>query len=602
MPFQDTSALQLAEGFAAYAGTWARECNADSVAREWVPRLAKQLSLAVSAGHVCLPLEAIEEEGLPPPETLRTILLDSGLTGTPENPENYPLLLDAENRLYLHRYFAYERRLAEHLVALHNNHSPALSTDTARHTLNRFFGEADPANADWQRIAAALAMRQPLTIISGGPGTGKTTTVARILACLLKQNPATRIALAAPTGKAAMRMLEAIREQAVSFPAGLQHQLPAEAFTLHRLLGVTARPGVFRHNSANPLALDTLVVDEASMIDLAMASRLFDALPQHARLILLGDKDQLPAVEAGAVFSELSTNPALSPDCLADLASITGIAPNAITPPDAAPGAMKDSTIWLTKNFRFAADSGIGCLALAIRDGNMETAKTALEKTKDGSLTWLSGTNTTLEGKAATRLLEGYDAYLTAIATHPEDTQAVFDAFERFRVLCATQEGGLGVSAVNSLMTARLKSRLAIASKGEWYIGRPVMVLRNDYGLRLFNGDIGITLPGPDGRLMVHFPSETEGFQTISPLRLPEHETAFAMTVHKSQGSEFESLMILTPSRPNPVVTRELLYTAITRARKTATLVCSEETLENGIRTSIKKHTGLLARMREADA
>ena len=591
-----SSANWLADAFAAYVNLWLTENNADAPTKKLVKELSRQLSLTVSDGHVCLPLT----------EDMRKALLASALVGTPDEPDNRPMVLDDENRLYLHRYFDYERIFARHLVAF--NERADIDIKLIQKSLNRFFGEqTDPDTPDWQRIAAALAMQQRLTIISGGPGTGKTTTVANILACLQMQNPDIHIVLAAPTGKAAMRMLEAIRQRASRLDEPWRSSLPTEAYTIHRLLGATGRPGIFRHHRDNPLTLDVLVVDEASMIDLVLAARLFDALPAHARIILLGDKDQLSSVEAGAVFSELSTNPGLSHDCKETLATTTGIRNSAINPP-AIEGqtGISDSTIWLTQNFRFSADSGISRLALAIRDGRKDDAIAALQDPPDNSIRWLSRDKTArLDDHVRKNIRQGFEDYLAVINRtlenmSEENIREVFDVFERFRILCAVREGSHGVLAVNELMSEHFRSRIpAHYISRDWYAGRPVMVRQNDYSLRLFNGDIGITLPDAHGNLIVCFASDTDSFRTISPLRLPEHETAFAMTIHKSQGSEFESLLILIPARTAPVITRELFYTAITRAQKTVDLVCSEEILEAGIDASVRKHTGLMSRLQE---
>ena len=591
-------AYRLADAFAAYVNVWLAENNADAHAKKRISELARRLSLAVSDGHVCLPL----------PEDARALLLASRLVGTPEQPENRPMVLDGENRLYLHRYFDYERTFAKHLLAF--NETLATDIASAQNSLDIFFGKPENTEIpDWQRIAAALSMQQRLTVISGGPGTGKTTTVANILGCLQMQNPNTHIVLAAPTGKAAMRMLEAIRERARQFALPYRPNLPEEAFTIHRLLGATARPGIFRHHKDNPLALDVLVVDEASMIDLVLAARLFDALPAHARIILLGDKDQLSAVEAGAVFSELSMNPGLTEDCKKILALMTGTSVLAINPPHiAGQGGTTDSTIWLTRNFRFSASSGISRLALAIRDGRADEAIATLENPPDASISWLSKEKTTrLDSHVKSEIRHGYAAYMTAVKEglknlSEQNIKAVFDAFERFRVLCAVREGHHGVQAVNRLISEYLRSELPGHSvRKDWFAGKPVQVLQNDYSLRLFNGDIGIVLPDENDNLIVYFASDTDSFRTISPLRLPEHETAFAMTVHKSQGSEFESLLVLMPVRTSPVITRELFYTAITRAQKNVRLVCSPEVLKAGIEASVQRHTGLMSRLQELD-
>lgn len=609
MPLSTTPPGLLAEAFAEHVTLWAREKNADKQALKWLPELACRLSLAVSAGHACLPLETVPEteqepyqEPLPPPAILRPTLLASGLVGTPAAPDNLPLVLDEENRLYLHRYFAYERDLAKQLLRLH----APLPADkaAAQKSLAQFFGPAQTAAADWQRLAAALALRQRFAVISGGPGTGKTTTVAAILACLLAINPKTRITLAAPTGKAAMRMLEAIRSQAVRFPQDIQAAMPKEAFTLHRLLEATSRPGVFKRHAGRPLTLDVLVVDEASMVDLALACRLFNALPAHARLIMLGDKDQLAAVEAGAVFAELSAFPALTSDCIADLAAMTGIPPETISPPvQASQPPWQDNTVWLTQNFRFSENSGISRLALAVRDGKTPDARAMLENAPDGSLTWLPDENAAApDGPAMACIHKNYAAYLKAINTNSKDKAAAFQTFEHFRVLCALREGPCGADAINVQITNWFREEQKIPQQKTWYTGRPVMIRQNDYSLRLFNGDIGLVLPDEQNRLAVFFPDGTNTFRTIPPARLPAHETAFAMTVHQSQGSEFESLIILMPPSPSPLLTRELLYTAVTRARQHVWLACPETVLNAAVCASVRRHSGLTARIQEARA
>lgn len=603
-PLAPTPSNLLADAFAGHVAFWAKEKNADKQAMKWLPELARQLSLAVSAGHVCLPLETAPEpdQEHPPPAVLRQILLASGLVGTPAALGNLPMVLDEENRLYLHRYFAYERDLAKRILALHKT----LPVDkiAARESLSRFFGPVQTTTANWQRLAAALALRQRLAVISGGPGTGKTTTVAAILACLLSANPQTRIMLAAPTGKAAMRMLEAIRSQAARFPKTIQAAMPSEAFTLHRLLQATSRPGVFRRNADRPLTLDVLVIDEASMVDLALACRLLNALPAHARLIMLGDKDQLAAVEAGAVFAELSACPALTPACIADLAAMTGIPPETISPPVQTPQPpWQDNTVWLTQNFRFSENSGISRLAQAVREGNTAAARAVLENAPDGSLTWLPGENAAAPGEPAIACIhENYAAYLKAVNTSPKDKTAAFSAFERFRVLCALREGPCGADAINAQLSNWFREKRKIPQQETWYAGRPVMIRQNDYSLRLFNGDIGLVLPDNQGKPVVWFPDGINTFRAIPPARLPAHETAFAMTVHQSQGSEFEALLILMPPSPGPLLTRELLYTAITRARQRVWLACPETVLHTAVRASVRRHSGLTARMQEARA
>jgi exodeoxyribonuclease V alpha subunit len=482
---------------------------------------------------------------------------------------------------------------------------------------------------DWQKAAAALALRQRLVVLSGGPGTGKTTAVVNLLACLVEQQPGCRIALAAPTGKAAARMAEALRQRALHLPAALRDQLPTEAFTVHRLLGTApgmvpaaagmAGAGSTGGTTASLLPIDVLIVDEASMLDLALATRLVEALPADARLVLLGDKDQLAAVESGAVFAELSADPRLSEAAAHEIAAVCGVAPAAVTAalpgPSQHPSALRDSVVWLQRNFRFAAGTGIGRLAAEISSGRASDALATLrDPAQAASLRWLDdgGTtppatpSTTLSAATLQSIAAGYAEHFAAVRQDPTDAAAVAAAFSRYRVLCALRTGPRGVQAVNEHAGRLAQAALDIGPPGTplptWYAGRPVMVLRNDYLLKLFNGDIGIALPGPDGALAVHFPDTGGGWRRIAPARLPPHETAYAMTVHKSQGSEFDGVLVLLPEHRSRVLTRELLYTGVTRARERVAIAASADVLAATIGAATHRHSGLLARLRALQA
>jgi exodeoxyribonuclease V alpha subunit len=627
----------LAEGFARHVRQWALSQGADAGAAAAAARAAMALSLATSAGHVCLVLAELGDPGSPaetglPADTAawRGRLLASSVVGTPDAPGSRPLILDDEDRLYLHRHFDFERRLARRLVRCA---APLPAPDaaqrarTAQQLATLFAGNSGGADQaiDWQQLAAALALRGRLTIISGGPGTGKTTTVVNLLACLLAQQPDARVVLAAPTGKAAARLAEALRGRAAHLAPELQARLPTEAFTVHRLLGV--RPegaadadgdGPFVHHAGHPLALDALVVDEASMLDLALATRLFEAVPDHARIVLLGDKDQLSAVESGAVFAELSADPSLSPAARSDLAALCGVAAERIVP--AAPlraSTLHDSVVWFNRNFRFAADSGIGRLAADTVAGRADAALAWLRSGDDPSVQWLADAQPGLAPATLAALVAGYAPYLAALQTSLQravdhhlagiDVAGISEAFSRFRVLCAVRDGPRGVAAINEMLGRHL--RLALADtvpagdpRSPWFVGRPVMVLRNDPVLKLFNGDIGITLPAVGGGLLVYFPAADGGFRAVAPLRLPAHQTALAMTVHKSQGSEFDAVAVLLPAQRSRVLSRELLYTAITRARRQVLLAAPPEVLAAAIGAGTQRHSGLLARLRDAMA
>jgi exodeoxyribonuclease V alpha subunit len=607
----------LASGFAEHVVRWATDKNGTAVdARRLhvLRRAAFHVSLATGSGHACALLtEIFSTDGDGPDgndgsggehDGVRQMLLHSGVVGSPEAPGAMPLILDSAGRLYLHRYFDYEQRLARRLLV---TRPPAPIDAHVRAQLHTLFAANQAALAgrpDWQQIAAALALRQSITVISGGPGTGKTTTVVNILACLLAQNPACRIALAAPTGKAAARMLEALRARAGHLPPAIRDALPQQSHTVHRLLGVTPTEGVFRHHAGNLLALDVLLLDEASMLDLALAVKLFEAVPPGARIVLLGDKDQLAAVESGAVFAELCADPALSDDCIAELAALTDTPAAMICPPPATrPTRFRDGVIWFTENFRFHKNSGIGLLARGIGDGEPAPVLQWLQAQQGGEVGWIDDGGEALAPATLAAIADGYAGYLDALRCRPGTTEAVFAAYARFRVLCAVRHGARGVAQVNQLLENRFKPLLgATASGSAWYAGRPVIITRNDYTLRLFNGDIGIALPDQSGALMVYFADAASGFRALAPARVPAHETAFAMTIHKSQGSEFEHVLLLLPHQPNRGVTRELLYTGVTRARRRVDLAAPAAVLEHAIRTLTQRHSGLLDRMEEIAA
>lgn len=570
----------LADGFAEHVARWARRLGCDEGTVRALRGAAAQASVATSQGHVCVQLADT---------SARDLLLGSGLVGSPAQPGSCPLVLDAANRLYLQRQFDDERRLARRLVRARD--APVGRVDaSARAMLHTLFAAgAARDTVDWQMLAAALAVRNRLLIISGGPGTGKTTTVVAVLACLLAQDPAARIALAAPTGKARARLVEAIAQRAAIVPAAVRGLLPASASTVHRLLGARA-DGSFAHHAGNPLPIDVLVVDEASMLDLAMARHLLEAVPDAARIILLGDRNQLAAVESGAVFSELSADHALDPGVRLELAAACGIDPARIDVP-AGGGALRDSVVWLRDSHRFSAGSALGRLAADIAAGQCAAVLRALREAADDGVRWIDD--------AAPGIVAGYRSYLEAVRRGPRDPTAVMAAFNRFRVLCALREGPRGVAAINELLARQARALAGGDPKATWYPGRPVIVMRNDYTLDLMNGDVGIALPDGSGALQVHFAAGDGTCRAMAPARLPAHETAFATTVHKAQGSEYDEVLVVLPDEALPVVTRELLYTAVTRARVRAAISAGEAVLRAAIESPTRRDSGLLARLAE---
>ena len=435
-------------------------------------------------------------------------------------------------------------------------------------------------------------------MISGGPGTGKTTTVAKLLAALIQLSgeQKCRIRLAAPTGKAAARLTESLGGALQKLPL-TEAQLalfPNEASTLHRLLG--AQPGSqrLRYHAGNPLHLDVLVVDEASMIDLTMMSRLVDALPPHARVIFLGDRDQLASVEAGAVLGDICTYASFGYTAARaqELARLTGCA----LEPDNSPvaGALRDSLCLLQKSYRFGSDSGIGQLAAAVNRGDRHSTRGVF----DGTFTDIEkkSLQSTEEYQAMLDdALEGYQYFLTCVQQQNTPEQ-VIAAFGEYQLLCALREGPFGVSGLNDRLEQLLaqKRKINRLPHSRWYEGRPVMISRNDSALGLFNGDIGIALDRGQG-LRVWFMLPEGSVKSVQPSRLPEHDTAWAMTVHKSQGSEFNHAALILPTQLSPVITRELIYTAITRARQRLSLYTDERVLIQAIAARTERRSGLSA-------
>src|SRR5471032_3478720 len=544
-----------------------------------------------------------------------------------------PLVL-SDRRLYLRRYWSYERRIDNALRHRLAQQEAAPQDLSAR--LDGLFGEADADGLiDWQKLACAVATRGAFSIITGGPGTGKTTTVVRLLALL--QAPAVeagkplRIRLAAPTGKAAARLTESISQQVQSLKVAeaVRKKIPCDVTTVHRLLG--SRPGTrhFRHHAGNRLPLDVLVVDEASMIDLEMMANLLDALPAHARLVLLGDKDQLASVEAGAVLGDLCRDAEAgwySPQTRQWLEAVSGESLETSGLHEDLEGThpLAQQVVMLRHSLRFGEGSGIGQLARWVNQQQPDEARKLLAERnyKDVFSLPLKGE----QDKALERLLldghndgpPGYRHYLSLLRNQrpPVDcalddkrwtewARQVLQAFDTFQVLCAVRKGPCGVEGLNQRVTdALLKARL-IDSDQQWYEGRPVLMTRNDYGLGLMNGDIGIALKLPEREgpeagkhvLRVAFPRNDGqgGVRFVLPSRLNDVETVYAMTVHKSQGSEFAHTALILPEALNPVLTKELIYTGITRAKHWFSLIEPRQgVFEEALRRKVKRLSGLM--------
>ena len=561
---------------------------------------AALVSAHAGEGHVCLPLadmagelvmepsegddEALAEARWPELEPWLAALRRCRVVG--DGSELVPLVLDPEGVLFLHRYWEHECRLDQLLQARFGAAAEPVDAAWLGVALGRLFppepgdspGSTEP---DWRKLAGLVVISRRFAVISGGPGTGKTTAVIKLLALLIEQAQAEGreliIALVAPTGKAAARLQETVDVQRAGLPVSdaVRAALPREASTIHRRLGAYGTG--FVYGPDNRLPYDVVVVDESSMVDLALMSRLVAALPDHARLVLLGDRDQLASVAPGAVLGELckqGRDAGYSRELARRFEAVTG----ATLPADelrAGATGLGDCVVQLRRNFRFDANSGIGALARHAVAGDWDEMVKVLRDPAQPSVGLVEPSGAgAIPGLVAKAAVENYAAYLQA-----PTLEEAFEAFSQYRILCAHRRGKEGVEHLNRVIEARLQREGLCDGRSEWYRGRPVMVTRNDHALRLYNGDVGLCWPSDEGVLLVWFPDGKGGFRTFQPTRLPEHETVYAMTVHKSQGSEFDRVLLVLPEKGSKVVTRELVYTGVTRGRVRVSLSVMFESL-----------------------
>ncbi|HEY3308868.1 MAG TPA: exodeoxyribonuclease V subunit alpha [Desulfuromonadaceae bacterium] len=576
--------------------------------------LAAALTSAVAVhGHVCLNLaEAAELEILPfkPPANPLRIPAQDGWTkilaacDTVGKPGDFaPLILDQAGRLYLNRSWRNEQQVAEEIVA--RLIPLPLEQELLKAGLDRYFPPTD--SLDWQRVAATAALTRRFTVISGGPGTGKTATVARILALLIElSTDKPLITLAAPTGKAAMRLRQSILSatQKMGLSDELRSSLPDKVQTIHRLLGAIPKTGKFRHNRENLLKCDCLVVDEVSMVDLPLMARLLEALPRETRIILLGDRDQLASVEAGAVMADICNYGIETPystefadlikSCCGPLPLPAAKSGTQVDDDKAKPAcrAITDSIIHLEKSYRFGAESGIGTLSRLINAGDSAAAFELLQSGIYPDVVWRPLPEAGgFEPAFLAAAKAGFHNY-----SHSVSPDEALDQLERFRVLSPHREGRTGVENLNRLT----EKALGLQRDGgqEWCRLLPLMMTANNYDLGLFNGDTAVVMNDPETkRLAAYFPDPDNGLRRISPLRLPPHQSAFAMTVHKSQGSEFKSILLVLPEHSSEVLSRQLLYTAVTRASSQVEIWGTEEVFLDAVRRCIKRSSGLRDRL-----
>lgn len=520
----------------------------ESEQKNALQNLLMQLCATYYQGNTCLKLTPSQQQ----------LLQNSKLASSPEITTISPLHIDEFGHLYLHRYWNYEQRLIAKLREMQQN---ATQFSDLENLLETFFPIISQEK-DWQREAAKYAVEKNFTIITGGPGTGKTTTVVKILAILqmLSLQQPLQIALAAPTGKAAMRLQESIMQSKSSLNCSekIKEMLPENVTTIHRLLGAKPPSPYFHYNEKNYLPYDLIVIDEASMIDLAMMSKLATAIKPLARLILLGDKEQLASVDAGTVLADLTQ-------------------------------ALPENTVELKKTYRF--------------QGIIKEFATAINQ-QNATLAWQYAVQKNemiecLEGDFLPYLIQQHRDYFQAIKTGKSFVE-IYAALNRFQILCAHREGKNSLSELNYRLEKALQNEKLIDLTSNWYVGRPVMITQNNVSLQLYNGDIGVCLHDEYGETKVFFPRPDGGVQGFSPARLPPCETVFAMTIHKSQGSEFEEICVFLPDYMQPILTKELLYTAITRAKKSIKLVASEKILLATVQASVSRMTGFVEQFKKA--
>ena len=553
-------------------------------------------------GHICLDLNEFDnpdfiknkygeniESKIPSTSEFIAKLSNTTVVGQPG--EFKPLILENKNRLYLNRYWTYQENLAKFIKDRVHKIQEINNPLVVNNLLDRLFSGNSNGKIDWQKFSAITALLKDFCVITGGPGTGKTHTVAKILALLLAQNNCgnLRIQLAAPTGKAAVRLQDSIKQvkKELNCSDEIRAMIPEEAATIHRILGTIPYSPYFRHNTDNPLEVDVIVVDEASMVDLALMTKLTSALPSNSKLILLGDNNQLASVEAGAVLADICGSTLEQYYTQEFVERIEGLYRQKleIRTIETNKSGIKDCIVRLQKSYRFESQKGIGALSQFVNSGEADHAIDVLQSDQYPDVTWHDLTDHILPD-----ILHEFGKI-----SDSKNIAELFNQFERFRILCALREGPFGVKAINAQVEQFIKRKNNIKQNELWYAGQPILITENDYSLNLFNGDLGIVFPNDDNdnELRVFFPGPDGALRKLRPFRLPVYEIAYAITVHKSQGSEFDKVIMILPDKDSPILSRELLYTGITRAAKQVEVLSNEQVFRAAVSRKTKRTSGL---------
>lgn len=571
-------------------------CNTEN------PNLFLAAALATQAlrdGHVCCNLQ--EHAGaqfqtasgpvtLPECNQLIEELSDFPVIGTPG--QYCPLILE-NTRLYLYRYWNYEQNLAQSILR-RTGHTGEIVNDEISASIRLLSQPTTAGETDWQIASAIVSLLNRFTIISGGPGTGKTTTAAKVLLLLnmcLKKN--LRIALAAPTGKAAARLSESIQKVLSSLNVSdeLKKAIPSQTYTIHRLLGTIPLSPHFRHDSSSPLPYDIILVDEASMIDLALMSKLIDAIPPKSRLIMLGDRDQLSSVEAGAVIGDICDTGNTHQFTVKQSETLRQLLPGFSEPGNPHESPLADCIVSLRKSYRFDESSGIGTLSRAVNRGDVNEVSEVLDSSKyDDCIRKPLPSEHNLKNTLKSSVMEFYRPLCTE-----KDPEKALNQLGRFKILCAARQGPYGVNSINSMVISILRSSGLIPRETDLFHGLPLLINANDYALDLYNGDSGVIIPEQknSGIYRAVFKSPQSTIKSFQVAQLRSWEIAYALTVHKSQGSEYDHIILILPPVPIPVLSRELVYTALTRARKSVEIWSTGSILEKAVLSRTVRRSGL---------